>query len=387
MAFLDKIFTKSGESAWIEARRGPFTVPLGMHRRTINPAHAPCRVPFFSKSYTNLMAINLGINGFGRIGRLVFRAILERRLEDIHIVGINDLTSASTLAHLLKYDSVHGRFPGDVHVDGNSLVVDGKAYPVFSERDPAQLPWGDLGTDVVVESTGIFRSAEQAGKHIEAGASKVVVSAPAKGAVDATVVIGVNDDTLTGEEKLLSNASCTTNCLAPMVKVLDDRFGVKRGFITTVHAYTSDQALVDGPHPDLRRARAAALSIVPTTTGAAKAVGLVLPHLQGKLDGMALRVPTPAGSITDLTAELEQEVSSEEVNAAFREAAANGLKGLLEYSEEPLVSNDILHNPHSCIFDAPCTMTNGTTVKIVGWYDNEWGYSCRVAELVQKIAG
>lgn len=333
------------------------------------------------------MAIQIGINGFGRIGRLVFRAILERRLENVRIVGINDLTSAATLAHLLKYDSVQGRFPGDVRVEGNALMVDGNAYPVFSERDPAQLPWSDLGADIVVESTGIFRSAEQAGKHIEAGASKVIVSAPAKGQVDATVVIGVNDGALTGEEKLLSNASCTTNCLAPMVKVLDDRFGVRRGFVTTVHAYTSDQALVDGPHSDLRRARAAALSIVPTTTGAARAVGLVLPHLQGKLDGMALRVPTPAGSVTDLTAELKQAASVAEVNEAFREAAANGLKGILEYSEEPLVSNDILHNPHSCIFDAPCTMTHETTVKIVGWYDNEWGYSCRVAELAQKIGG
>ncbi len=331
------------------------------------------------------MAIKLGINGFGRIGRLVFRSILERNLEGFDIVGVNDLTDAATLAHLLKYDSVHGRFPGEVRVENNTLVVNGDAFRVFSERDPSRLPWGDLDTDVVVESTGIFRTAEKAGQHLEAGARKVVISAPARGDVDATVVIGVNDADLTGDEKIVSNASCTTNCLALMVKILDDRYGVKRGFMTTIHAYTADQQIVDGPHSDLRRARAAAVSIVPTTTGAAKAVGLVLPHLQGKLDGMALRVPTPSGSITDLTAELETEVTAEEVNAAFREAAGDRLTGVVEYSDELLVSVDIIHNEHSCIFDAPSTMANGTTVKVVGWYDNEWGYACRTAELVQKL--
>ena len=333
------------------------------------------------------MAIKLGINGFGRIGRLVFRSILERNLEEFEIVGINDLANATTLAHLLKYDSVHGPFPGEVRVEDEHLIVNGEEFRVFSERDPSKLPWGDLDTDVVVESTGVFRSAEQAGLHLKAGARKVVISAPGKGRVDATVVIGVNDEALTGEERIVSNASCTTNCLAPMVKVLDDRFGVKHGFMTTVHAYTADQQMVDGPHSDLRRARAAALSIVPTTTGAAKAVGLVLPHLQGKLDGMALRVPTPDGSITDLTVELREEVSVDEVNTAFRKAAEESLDGILEFSEEPLVSSDIIHNAHSCIFDAPSTMANGSTVKVVGWYDNEWGYACRTVELVRIIAG
>ncbi|MEX0821340.1 MAG: type I glyceraldehyde-3-phosphate dehydrogenase [Rhodothermales bacterium] len=331
------------------------------------------------------MAIKLGINGFGRIGRLVFRSILERNLDGFDIVGVNDLTDAATLAHLLKYDSVHGRFPGDVSVEGDNLVVNGESFKVLSERDPSKLPWGDLGVDVVVESTGIFRTREKAAQHLKAGARKVVISAPASGDIDATVVIGVNDDELTGDEEVVSNASCTTNCLAPMVKVLDDAFGVSHGFMTTIHAYTADQQIVDGPHKDLRRARAAAVSIIPTTTGAAKAVGLVLPHLAGKLDGMALRVPTPAGSITDLTAELKKDVTAEQVNDAFRKAAGGAMKGVLEYSEEPLVSVDILHNEHSCILDAPSTMANGKTVKLVGWYDNEWGYSCRTAELVQKL--
>lgn len=330
------------------------------------------------------MAIKLGINGFGRIGRLVFRSILERNVGGIDIVGVNDLTDAKTLAHLFKYDSVHGAYPGEVRVDGDHLVVDDDRFRVFSERDPSKLPWGDLGADVVVESTGIFRSREKAAQHITAGATKVVISAPASGDVDATIVLGVNDDVLTGDEEVVSNASCTTNCLAPLVKVLDDKWGVSSGFMTTVHAYTADQALVDGPHKDLRRARAAALSIIPTTTGAAKAVGLVLPHLQGRLDGMALRVPTPAGSLSDLTAVLNEEVTSEEVNDAFREAADN-MKGILEYTEEPLVSVDIVHNPHSCIFDGQSTMASGTLVKVVGWYDNEWGYSCRTAELVEKL--
>ncbi len=333
------------------------------------------------------MAIKLGINGFGRIGRLVLRSILERKLTDqIDVVGVNDITDAATLAHLFKYDSIHGPFPGEVRVDGDELVINGERFRVFSERDPRNLPWGELDCDVVIESTGVFRSREKAAQHLEAGAKKVIISAPAKGEVDATIVIGVNDHTLTGKEQVVSNASCTTNCLAPMVKVLDDTFGVRRGFMITVHAYTADQRLQDAPHSDLRRARAAALSIIPTTTGAAKAVGLVLPHLKGKLDGFALRVPVPDGSITDFTAELAQEVTVEEVNEAFRKAAANELKGILQYVEDPIVSSDIIHNPHSCIFDSLSTMViEGNLVKVVGWYDNEWGYACRTVDLVGKL--
>lgn len=331
------------------------------------------------------MAIRLGINGFGRIGRLVLRAILERKPDVFEIVGINDLTDAATLAHLFKYDSVHGIFPGTVVVEGNAIVIDGTAIPVSSERDPKNLPWGELNTDVVVESTGVFRTRETAGYHLEAGAKKVVISAPAKGAVDATVVLGVNDDILTGDEKVISNASCTTNCLAPMVKVLDDAFGVVKGFMTTVHAYTADQRIQDAPHSDLRRARAAAYSIIPTTTGAAKAVGLVLPHLDGKLDGFALRVPIPDGSLTDFTVELEKEASRDEIDAAFQAAAAGPMDGVLEYSTAPLVSADIVHNPHSCIFDAPSTMVSGKMVKVVGWYDNEWGYANRTVDMTEKL--
>ncbi len=332
------------------------------------------------------MAIKLGINGFGRIGRLVLRSILERKLTDqIDVVGVNDITDAATLAHLFKYDSVHGPYPGEVRVEGDELVVDGERFRVFSERDPKNLPWGELDCDVVIESTGIFRSREKAAQHLEAGARKVIISAPAKGEVDATIVLGVNDHILTGKEQVVSNASCTTNCLAPMVKVLDEAFGVRRGFMVTVHAYTADQRLQDAPHSDLRRARAAALSIIPTTTGAAKAVGLVLPHLQGKLDGFALRVPVPDGSITDFTAELNREVTVEEVNEAFRKAAENELKGILQYVEDPIVSLDIIHNPHSCIFDSLSTMVNGNLVKVVGWYDNEWGYACRTVDLVGKL--
>ncbi len=331
------------------------------------------------------MAIKLGINGFGRIGRLVFRSILERKSDAFDIVAVNDLTDAATLAHLFKYDSIHGVYPGDVSVDGSDLVIDGDRFKVLSERNPANLPWGDLGVDVVVESTGIFRTREQAALHIEAGAKKVVISAPAKGAVDATVVMGVNDDILTGSEEVLSNASCTTNCLAPMVKVLDDTFGVKRGFMTTVHAYTADQRIQDAPHRDLRRARAAAYSIIPTTTGAAKAVGIVLPHLDGKLDGFALRVPIPDGSLTDFTVELNEDVTIEQVNAAMKAAAEGAMKGVLEYCTDPVVSIDIVHNPHSCIFDALSTMVDGNLVKVVGWYDNEWGYSCRTVDMVEKL--
>ncbi len=333
------------------------------------------------------MAITIGINGFGRIGRLVLRSVLERKAagdDSIDVVAVNDLTDAATLAHLLKYDSVHGVLREDVRVEGDSISVGGDSFKVFSERDPANLPWGDLGCDVVVESTGHFTNPEAAGKHLTAGAKKVVISAPASGGVK-TVVLGVNDETLDGTETIVSNASCTTNCLAPMVKVLDDAFGVEKGMMTTVHAYTADQNLQDAPHKDLRRARAAALSIVPTTTGAAKAVGLVLPALAGRLDGFALRVPIPDGSLTDFTAILSKEATVEEINAAFRAAADGPMKGVLEYSDAPIVSTDIVHNAHSCIFDAPLTMAQGTQVKVVGWYDNEWGYASRTVDLVQRL--
>lgn len=331
------------------------------------------------------MAIKVGINGFGRIGRLVFRSILQRGDGAFDVVGVNDLTDAETLAHLFKYDSVHGIYPGEVKAEGDELVIGGDRFRVFSERDPSALPWGDLDCDVVVESTGVFRTREKAGLHLQAGAKKVVISAPASGEVDATIVLGVNDETLTGDEEIVSNASCTTNCLAPMVKVLDDAFGLEKGFMTTIHAFTSDQRIQDAPHKDLRRARAATLSMIPTTTGAAKAVGLVLPELEGKLDGFAVRVPTPDGSLTDFTAILKTEATVEEVNAAFEAAASGPMKGILEYSTAPLVSIDIVGNPHSNVFDAPSTMADGTMVKVVGWYDNEWGYANRTVDLVQKL--
>jgi glyceraldehyde 3-phosphate dehydrogenase len=332
------------------------------------------------------MSIKLGINGFGRIGRLCFRSILERDESNLDIVGVNDLTDAETLATLFKYDTVHGQYPGDVSLDGDGLVVDGEEFPVFGKKDPTNLPWGDLDTDVVIESTGVFRTREKAAQHLTAGAGQVVISAPAKSEVDATVVLGVNDDVLTGDEEIVSNASCTTNCLGPLVKVLDDAFGIESGLMTTVHAYTSSQNIVDGPHSDLRRARTAAESIIPTTTGAAKAVGEVLPHLDGKLDGMAMRVPTPDGSVTDLTAVVEQDVTIEDVNEAFHEAAHGELDGILAYSDEPIVSRDVIHNPHSCIYDAPWSNVAGSQVKVVGWYDNEWGYACRTVDLVEQIA-
>jgi glyceraldehyde 3-phosphate dehydrogenase len=332
------------------------------------------------------MAIKIGINGFGRIGRLVFRSILERGDQELFdVVAVNDLTDAATLAHLFKYDSVHGRFPGEVRADGDGIVVNGDRFRVLAQKDPAQLPWAELGCDVVVESTGFFTDREKAALHLQAGAKKVLISAPAKGAVDATIVMGVNDDVLTGEEEVVSNASCTTNCLAPLVKVLDDAFGIEQGFMTTVHAYTADQNLQDGPHKDLRRARAAALSIVPTSTGAAKALGLVIPGMKGRLDGFALRVPIPDGSVTDFTAIVRGTPSIEAVNAAFRAAADGPMDGILEYSDEPLVSADIVHNPHSCIFDSASTMVSGSLVKIVGWYDNEWGYSNRTVDLIRKL--
>ena len=331
------------------------------------------------------MSIKLGINGFGRIGRLCFRALLELEENEIEIVGINDLTDAETLATLLKYDSVHGQFPGDVRLEDSTLVVDGDGFPVFSEKDPTNLPWGDHDTDVVIESTGVFRTYDQAAQHLEAGADKVVISAPAKSDVDAMVVLGVNDEILTGDEKVVSNASCTTNCLAPLVKVLDDAFGVESGLMTTVHAYTASQNIVDGPHGDLRRARTAAESIIPTTTGGAKAVGKVLPHLDGRLDGMAMRVPTPDGSVTDLTAVVDQDVTIEDVNEAFYEAANGELEGILAYSDDPIVSRDIIHDPHSCIYDAPWSNVAGSQVKVVGWYDNEWGYANRTVDLVGRL--
>jgi len=330
------------------------------------------------------MAIKVGINGFGRIGRLVFRRSLE--LGDIEFVGINDLTDAKTLAHLLKYDSVHGKFDGEVYAEDDSIVVNGKKIKITAEKDPAKLNWGEIGADYVIESTGVFRTKELCLKHIEAGAKKVILTVPAKGEIDAMVVLGVNDEILKGDEQVVSNASCTTNCLAPMVKVLNDSFGIEKGFMTTVHSYTNDQRLLDLPHKDLRRARAAAANIIPTTTGAAIAVGKVIPQLNGLLDGMAIRVPTPDGSITDLVAYLKKDVTVEEINQAMKSASETNLKGILEYSIEPLVSTDIVGNPHSCIFDSLSTMANGRLVKVVGWYDNEWGYSCRVVDLLKKVA-
>jgi glyceraldehyde 3-phosphate dehydrogenase len=326
--------------------------------------------------------IKVAINGFGRIGRLTFKTLLEK--DNVEVVAINDLTENSTLAHLLKYDSVHGRFNGTVSSDAEGITVNGTKIKVFEEPDPAKLPWSDLNVDVVLESTGRFVDPDSAGKHISAGAKKVVISAPAKGGI-TTIVLGVNEDSLTGDETIVSNASCTTNCLAPMAKVLDDNFGIEKGYISTIHAYTADQRIQDAPHSDLRRARAAAVSIVPTSTGAAKAVGLVLPHLQGKLDGCAMRVPIPDGSLTDLTVILKKEVTRDEVNAALKKAADNEMKGILEYTEDPIVSIDIIGNPHSCILDSGLTSANGTLVKVVGWYDNEAGYSNRAADLITKI--
>ncbi len=329
------------------------------------------------------MSTKIGINGFGRIGRLSFRALLEKN--NVEIAAINDLTDTHTLAHLLKYDSNHGRFPGTVSADDNNIIVNGKSIPVYAERDPENLPWGDLGVELVLESTGFFLDQDGAGKHLKAGAKKVVISAPAKGGIP-TVVLGVNEEILTGEETILSNASCTTNCLAPMAKVLDDNFGIEKGYITTVHAYTSDQRLQDAPHKDLRRARAGAVSIIPTSTGAAKAVGLVLPHLNGKLDGIAMRVPIPTGSLTDLTCVLKKDVTAEDVNDAMKVAANGPMNGILEYTEDPIVSIDIVGNPHSSIFDAKLTSCQGNLAKVVGWYDNEAGYSNRAADLISKLA-
>jgi glyceraldehyde 3-phosphate dehydrogenase len=329
----------------------------------------------------------VGINGFGRIGRNFFRAALERD-GDFEIVAYNDLGDVETMAHLLRYDSVLGRFDGEVEVEGGSLKVNGKELKGLAERDPASLPWGDLGVDVVLESTGFFTDRAGAQKHLDAGAKKVLISAPATDP-DITLVLGVNDDRYDPEQhSIVSNASCTTNCVAPMAKVLDDAFGIERGFMTTIHAYTQDQNLQDGPHKDPRRARAAAINLVPTSTGAAKAIGLVLPHLKGKVDGMSMRAPVPTGSVTDLVVELRTAATEEEINDAFKAAADNGsLAPYLEYSTEPLVSTDIVHSPASCTFDSPLTMANGTSAKVFGWYDNEWGYSCRLVDLVPKLFG
>jgi glyceraldehyde 3-phosphate dehydrogenase len=330
------------------------------------------------------MSIKVGINGFGRIGRLVFKAGLAKG--NIEFVAVNDLTDAKTLAHLLKYDSVHGRFPGKVEASDEGLVVDGKTIKVLSEKDPAKLPWKELGVDVVIESTGIFRTADKIGKHIEAGAKKVILTVPAKGEIDATIVLGVNDDELKPEDKIVSNASCTTNCLAPVAKVLNDTFGIKRGWMTTVHAFTNDQKILDLPHSDLRRARAAAVSLIPTTTGAAKAVGKVIPELNGKLDGIAMRAPVADGSVVDLVVELEKDATVESINAAMKAAAEGPLQGILEYCEDPIVSVDIIDNPASSIFDSQTTsVMDGNFVKVLSWYDNEWGYSNRVVDLISKL--
>ena len=332
------------------------------------------------------MALSAGINGFGRIGRNVFRAAYEKSA-DIDWVGVNDITDVKTLAHLLKYDSVLGPFPGKVEATDSALMVDGKELRVFAERDPAALPWGDVGADVVIESTGLFTDRENAAKHLEAGARKVIISAPAK-SPDVTLALGVNDDAYDpAAHHVISNASCTTNCLAPVAHVLHETLGIQQGVMTTIHAYTADQRLHDAPHSDLRRARAAAINLVPTSTGAAKAIGLVIPELEGRLNGLAIRAPIPVGSVVDLVCTVERETTKEEVNAAFAERAAGGpLEGILQYSEEPLVSTDIVHSPYSAIFDSELTMVlDGRLVKTVAWYDNEWGYSNRVVDLAERV--
>ncbi|AZZ55155.1 type I glyceraldehyde-3-phosphate dehydrogenase [Rathayibacter iranicus] len=333
------------------------------------------------------MSVKIGINGFGRIGRNFFRAALAKG-SDLEIVAVNDLTDNKALAHLLKYDSITGRLDATVELDGDRIVVNGKPIIVLEERDPANLPWGELGVDVVIESTGRFTKSEDARKHITAGAKKVIVSAPATGSDVATLVLGVNENTYDpATHDIISNASCTTNCLAPLAKVLLDNFGIERGLMTTVHAYTADQNLQDGPHSDLRRARAAAVNIIPTSTGAAKALGLVIPELVGKLDGYALRVPVPTGSITDLTVELTTPATVEEINAAYKAASEGNLKGILKYTEDPIVSSDIVTDPHSSIFDSGLTKVIGSQVKVASWYDNEWGYSNRLVDVAEFVAG
>ena len=332
------------------------------------------------------MTIRVGINGFGRIGRNYFRALLEQGA-DIEIVAVNDLGDTATTAHLLKYDTILGRLKAEVSHTADTITVDGHTIKVLSERNPADIPWGELGVDIVIESTGIFTKKADAEKHIAGGAKKVLISAPAKDE-DITIVMGVNQDKYDGaNHHVISNASCTTNCVAPMAKVLDENFGIVKGLMTTVHAYTNDQRILDFPHSDLRRARAAAENIIPTTTGAAKATALVLPQLKGKLDGIAMRVPVPTGSVTDLVVDLEREVTRDEVNAAFQKAAEGQLKGLLEYTEDPIVSSDIVNWPASCTFDSSLTMVQGKTVKVIGWYDNEWGYSNRLVDLTVFVGG
>lgn len=330
--------------------------------------------------------IKVAINGFGRIGRNVFKLALER--DNIEIVGINDLTSNKVLAHLLKYDSTQGKFNGEVTYNDEGLVVNGKLVPVSEERSPANIPWKTT-PDVVVESTGVFRVKEGPkggyGDHLKNGAKKVILTVPSKDAIDNTIVLGVNDEDLKAEDQCVSNASCTTNCLAPVAKVLNDTFGIENGLMTTIHSYTNDQVILDAPHSDLRRARSAAVSMIPTTTGAAVAVGKVIPELKGKLDGMAVRVPTPTGSLVDLVVNLKKEATVEEINAAMKEAAEGPMKGILQYCEDPIVSVDVINNPHSSIFDADSTMVTGKAVKVLSWYDNEWGYSARVVDLIEKL--
>jgi len=331
------------------------------------------------------MSVRVGINGFGRIGRNFFRSV-RRQEADVEIVAVNDLGDAKTMAHLLKYDSVLGPLGAEVEAGDGSIVVDGAELKLLNERDPATLPWGDLGVDVVLESTGIFTKRDQAQLHLDAGASRVLISAPATDP-DVTLVLGVNDDAYDPEQhRIISNASCTTNCIAPIAKVLHDTWGIESGFMTTIHAYTNDQQILDLPHKDLRRARAAAINLIPTSTGAAKAIGVVIPELKGRVDGVSVRAPVPDGSLTDFVVQLGAEVTADEVNARFREVADSGvLEGILFYSDEPLVSSDIVGNPYSCIFDSQLTMAHGSTAKVFGWYDNEWGYSCRLVDLVQRL--
>ena len=331
------------------------------------------------------MAIKVGINGFGRIGRNVFRVITER--EDVDVVAINDLADARTLSLLLKYDSVHGKFDGNIEVKEDAMVVKGKEIKLTKEKDPARLPWKELGVDIAIESTGIFTTKADCAKHLEAGAKKVILSAPSKDQLDATIVMGINENDIRPEHKIVSNASCTTNCLAPLVKVINDNFQIEKGLITTIHAYTNDQNVADMMHKDLRRARAAAINIIPTTTGAAKAIGEVIPELRGKLDGMAMRVPVANGSVTDLVVSVKKATSAEEVNSVLKAAADNKLNGILEYCDDPIVSSDIIGNEHSCILDAISTcVIGGNLVKVIGWYDNEWGYSNRMVDLAELIA-
>ncbi|HDL03160.1 MAG: type I glyceraldehyde-3-phosphate dehydrogenase [Candidatus Zixiibacteriota bacterium] len=328
------------------------------------------------------MAIKVGINGFGRIGRLVFRGAQKSKIE---IVGINDITNAATLAHLLKYDSIHGKYDGEISHTDNRIIVDGKEIPIMAERDPASLPWSVLGADIIVESTGLFRDKESAGKHIEAGAKKVLISAPAK-KHDGTFVLGVNDNEYDkNKHHIISIGSCTTNCLAPVTKVLLDNFGIEKGFMTTIHSYTNDQKILDLPHKDLRRARAAAMSMIPTTTGAAKAISQVIPAMEGRLDGCAIRVPTPDASLVDLAVVLEKEASVEAINSAMKAAADGPMKGFLEYTDEPIVSTDIIGNPHSSVFDSMMTMVSGKFAKVFSWYDNEWGFSCRMVDMLERM--